>query len=75
MANTLIQVRVDEELKNQASEIYEALGLDLSSAIRMFLKRSIIENGIPFSTTLPKDINIYEENKNIQQNEKEAVHI
>ncbi len=53
MATSLIQVRVDEELKNQAASVYEALGLDLSTAIRMFLKRSILVNGVPFQMTLP----------------------
>ncbi len=46
----IIQVRVDDELKNKAQEIYDNLGLDLSTAVRMFLKRSIIEGGIPFAT-------------------------
>ncbi len=46
----IIQVRVDDELKKEATEIYENLGLDLSTAVRMFLKRSIIEGGIPFAT-------------------------
>ena len=47
-----IQVRVDDDLKLQAGSIYEKLGLDLSSAIRMFLKRSVSAKGIPFSMIL-----------------------
>lgn len=47
-----IQVRVDDDLKLQASSIYEKLGLDLSSAIRMFLRRSVSVKGIPFSMIL-----------------------
>ena len=50
-----IQVRVDDELKLQASSIYEKLGLDLSAAIRMFLKRSVSIKGIPFSMILDDD--------------------
>ena len=52
MANALVQVRIDEELKDRATAIYEALGIDLSTAIRMFLKRSVMVNGIPFSMIL-----------------------
>ncbi|MDO5330534.1 MAG: type II toxin-antitoxin system RelB/DinJ family antitoxin [Bacillota bacterium] len=52
MPNGLIQIRVDEELKTQASEIFEELGLDLSTAVRMFLRRSVQERGIPFSMKL-----------------------
>ena len=50
----VLQVRVDEELKNQANAIFEEMGLDLSTAVRMFLKRAVMENGIPFRMTLPK---------------------
>ena len=48
----LIQVRVDEELKNQANAIYNELGIDLSTAVRMFLKKSVLEGGIPFDTKI-----------------------
>lgn len=54
MATTLVQFRIDDELKNQASAVYDALGIDLSTAVRMFLKRSVMVNGIPFNMTLPK---------------------
>lgn len=53
MASMLLQVRIDNDLKKQAAELYESLGIDLSTAIRMFLKRSIMVNGVPFSMTLP----------------------
>ena len=53
MATSLIQTRVDEDLKNQASIIYSRLGMDLSTAVRIFLKRSVLVNGIPFPMTLP----------------------
>ena len=51
----IVQLRVDDELKLQASSIYEKLGIDLSSAIRMFLKRSVMANGIPFSMVLNEE--------------------
>ena len=35
--------------------IYEKLGIDLSTAVQMFLKRSVLDNGIPFKMTLPKE--------------------
>ena len=58
MATSLIQVRIDNDLKTKANQIFSDLGLDISSAIRMFLKRSVLENGIPFSMVLPLDQNI-----------------
>ena len=44
----LLQVRIDEELKNQAAAIYNEIGIDISTANRMFLKKSVQEGGLPF---------------------------
>ncbi len=46
----IIQVRVDDELKEKATALFDELGVDLSTAIRMFLKKSLSEHGIPFET-------------------------
>ena len=54
MATTVMQVRVDEELKERAAAICDGLGIDLPTAIRMFMKRTVLQNGIPFSMTLPR---------------------
>ena len=54
MTSSLVQVRVDDELKKQATTIYDSLGIDLSTAVRMFLKRSVMVNGVPFDMTLPR---------------------
>ena len=55
MATSIVQFRIDDDLKAQATEIYEKLGLDLSTALRIFLKRSVAVRGIPFSMTLDND--------------------
>ena len=52
MATSVLQVRVDEGLRAQAAAIYEELGIDLQTAVRIFLKRSVTENGLPFEMTL-----------------------
>ena len=57
MATSIVQFRVEDDLKLEATAIYEKLGIDLSTALRMFLKRSVIENGIPFSMTLDSGYN------------------
>ena len=46
--SSLIQIRVDEELKKQAEDLFNDIGLDTPSAIRLFLKQSVINNSIPF---------------------------
>lgn len=39
--NALIQFRVDKELKNEADKLFKELGLDLGTAIKLFLKQSV----------------------------------
>ena len=49
MANVaLVQVKVDTDIKEDVSRIYENLGLDLPTAIRIFFKKSIAVGGLPF---------------------------
>jgi len=52
MASSVLQVRVEEGLREKAAAIYEELGIDLQTAVRIFLKRSVMENGLPFGMTL-----------------------
>lgn len=54
-AQSLIQVRVDRPLKDEVSSIFEMLGMDISTAIRMFLQKCKMERGIPFAMTVPSD--------------------
>ena len=48
-----IFTRIDPETKNQAEMILDKLGIPLSSAICMFLKQVVLQNGIPFEMKLP----------------------
>ena len=48
MAMTTLQIRVSEELKKDASKVFESYGFDLSTAIRIFLSKSVMIKGIPF---------------------------
>lgn len=52
MATTNINIRTDAAIKAQAESIFEAFGLNMSTAINMFLRQTIRENGIPFSLKL-----------------------
>ena len=46
MAN--LQIRINDELKQQADILFADLGLDTSTAVRMFLTAAIDYNGLPF---------------------------
>lgn len=50
MANltSVINVNVPVEVKEEATNLFNSLGLNMSTAINMFLKRAIYERGIPF---------------------------
>ena len=52
---TMLQIRVEEELKTQATLLFNELGLDLSTAIRLFLKKSLQVGGIPFDVRLSEN--------------------
>ena len=48
MATTNINVRVDANLKQSAESLFADLGLNMSTAITMFLKSAVNHDGIPF---------------------------
>ena len=49
--SSTITVRVDENVKKEASSIFKEVGLDMSTAINVYLKQVIRSNGIPFLIT------------------------
>ena len=53
--SVILQVRVEEDLKRDAMKVLDKIGIDMPTAIRVFLKRIVAEDGIPFNITLPKD--------------------
>ena len=54
MATVSTQVRIDEELKKQSMELFAQLGIDMSSAMNMFLKQCVMRGGLPFAVELPQ---------------------
>jgi DNA-damage-inducible protein J len=54
MATTVtIQAKVKPELKEQAEAIFDAMGMGLGDAIRIFLQQTVNDGGLPF-TPSPK---------------------
>lgn len=45
---TNVNIRVDEDLKRKAEDIFNELGLNMSTAMNMFLRHSVRYGGIPF---------------------------
>lgn len=46
MAN--LNIRIDDNLKKQAQELFKDIGLDMTTAITMFLQQAVTDNCIPF---------------------------
>ncbi len=51
MAKVSTNISIDADVKKQAVELFADLGMDLSTAINIYLKKAIAEQGIPFDVT------------------------
>lgn len=49
---TNLNIRIDKDVKEQSDKIFSELGLNMTTAINIFLKTTIRENGIPFELKL-----------------------
>lgn len=54
MSTIPTQIRIDTDLKKQASELFSTLGMDMSSAVNIFLKQCVLRGGIPFTIEVPR---------------------
>ncbi len=65
--NATVRARVDERLKQEAENIFSTIGLNTSQAINIFLKKVVLEHGIPFDLKVPnaKTLKAMEEAKNM----------
>ena len=54
MATTPTQIRIDTTVKEQATILFAELGMDMSSAVNIFLRQCILHGGLPFSVELPR---------------------
>ena len=50
----LNQFRSDKQLREDCVAIYEAMGMDLNTAFRMFMERTRMVRGLPFPAVLPE---------------------
>jgi len=52
-ANTNINIRTNSDLKIQANDILRRMGLDMSTAVNLFLTQLVYKNAIPFEISAP----------------------
>lgn len=48
MAGINVTIRIDEDLKKQADELFDELGLSFSGAVNVFVRQALREDGLPF---------------------------
>lgn len=54
MATSPTQIRIDSNVKRDANELFSELGIDMSSAVNIFLRQCILHGGLPFKVEIPK---------------------
>lgn len=47
-SNTSMTIRLNKSIKQQAQQLFSDLGIDMTTAINLFLRQSIQNNGLPF---------------------------
>ena len=48
------QIRIDADIKKQAVELFDNLGLDMSTAVNIFLHQCVLRGGLPFNVEQPR---------------------
>jgi len=59
----VINIHVNDKVKKEAETIFKSLGLNMSVAMNLFLKKCINENGIPFDLKIPNREALEETNR------------
>ena len=51
-ATSNMNIRMDKEVKEKAQQIFAQLGMDMTTAVNVFLRQTIRHNGLPFEVKL-----------------------
>jgi DNA-damage-inducible protein J len=52
-SDSILQVRIDTKTKAQASKVLDKMGLTMSEAVRLLLRRVAVEKALPFDVKVP----------------------
>jgi DNA-damage-inducible protein J len=52
MATTTINIRTDSDIKERAQALFAQFGMDMTTAVNLFLRQTLREQTIPFAITL-----------------------
>lgn len=51
--DAMLQVRIDSELKKNAEQLFDSMGITFADAVRMFAIQAVAQQGIPFPIATP----------------------
>ena len=52
---SMLHIRVDDDIKDQANQALNAMGMSMSDAVRLFLRRVAVDQAFPLELTVPND--------------------
>lgn len=68
MSKTSMSIRLDSEVKEQAQQVFNSLGMDMTTAINIFLCQAIQYQGLPFDVRLDESRKLMEVLADLDQN-------
>ena len=68
MSKTSMSIRLDSEVKEQAQQVFSHLGMDMTTAINIFLRQAIQYQGLPFDVRLDENRKLLEVLTDLDQN-------
>ena len=71
-ATKMLHIRVDDELREDATAVFDSLGLSMSEAVRLFLHRAVASQGLPLELKVPNETTLaaIEEARRIRKERK-----
>ena len=68
MSKTSMSIRLDSEVKEQAQQVFNNLGMDMTTAINIFLRQAIQYQGLPFDVRLDENQKLLQVLTDLDQN-------
>ena len=68
MSKTSMSIRLDSEVKEQAQQVFNHLGMDMTTAINIFLRQAIQYQGLPFDVKIDENRKLLKVVTDVEQN-------
>lgn len=62
-----VNIRIDDTLKDQADSLFEELGMNMSTAVNVFIREAVRQRGIPFAITVARGEPAFGEKKSKEE--------